>query len=120
MNDNTDPDSIRMQNILTSFSLCQLVQASTHLSGNTLDLLITSRCTDDRFVDVSVGSYLCGHAFVLWKLHESKPSLERKTIQVRKLNSIEHQELRKDLYTFVRDTTGTEDLHQFVRANETF
>ena len=63
-NDKKDLDTAKFSQILDSYNLTQLIQMPTHLSGNTLDLLITSAPNKDLFSNFQSGFYISDHSFV--------------------------------------------------------
>ena len=92
-------NSLRFVDLLQSMGLQQHVDFPTHVSGNTLDLVIA------RDTDFVLGSspksdrYLSDHTTILFELITSKPSLSRKTVSYRSIKSVNIQELTKDLIT---------------------
>ena len=91
-------NSLRFVDLLQSMGL-QHVDFPTHVSGNTLDLVIA------RDTDFVLGSspkpdrYLSDHTTILFELITSKPSLSRKTVSYRSIKSVNIEELTKDLIT---------------------
>lgn len=70
----TDSDASRFQDLLSSMGLQQHVDKSTHISGHTLDLMIT-RCSDSFLTAKPMTDYLFSdHFTVLCDLALSKPS----------------------------------------------
>ena len=83
--------------LLTSMGLKQHVTVPTHISGHTLDLLITRE--HDRVICSApvTDRYLSDHASVLCTLNSPKPGHVVKEISYRKLKSIDFDSLRSDL-----------------------
>ena len=63
VNDKKDLDTGKFSQILDSYNLTQLIQMPTHLSGNTLDLLITSAPNKELFSNFKSGFYISDHFF---------------------------------------------------------
>ena len=83
--------------LLTSMGLKQHVTVPTHISGHTLDLLIT-REHDPVICSAPVADrYLSDHASVLCTLNSPKPGHVVKEISYRKFKSIDFDSLRSDL-----------------------
>ena len=82
----SDNDTVRFLDLLSSMGLQQHIDFPTHVSGNTLDLLIT-RSSDSRLIrDVQPDAYFSDHCSVLFSMNTSKPQLSRKEVSFRKTN----------------------------------
>ena len=80
-----DPDAIRMRGLLESTGLQQHVNIPTHISGHTLDLVIT-RLSDHLGISTPWTGYLFSdHMPVHCKLQVSKPPFKRSQIAFRKI-----------------------------------
>ena len=67
VNDVLNPDTIRFNNILSSFGLSQLVDQPTHILGNTLDLVITNQ-GEVKIKDIIVDQVnYSDHSFIFFK-----------------------------------------------------
>ena len=84
-----DPDATRMRGLLESTGLKQHVNIPTHLSGHTLDLVIT-RLSDHLGISTLWADYLFSyHMPVYCKLQVPKPAFKRSKITFRKIKSID-------------------------------
>lgn len=91
-----DKDALQLKNILASANLTQHVTDPTHISGHTLDLVIT-RMADNIVGNTQAHSYLSDHAAVHSILHLSKPPLPVENVTYRKTKSIDHDKFATDL-----------------------
>ena len=93
----TDVDARVFSNLRTSMGLKQHVTVPTHISGHTLDLLIT-REHDPVICSAPVADlYLSDYASMLCTLNSLKPGHVVKEISYRKLKSVDFDSLRSDL-----------------------
>ena len=91
-----DPDTIKLKDLLQTFNLTQFVTDPTHISGNTLDFIITR--SDDNIVDSThAPHFFSDHAAVHCKMNLQKPALSRKVISYRKWKAIDKQKFTNDL-----------------------
>ena len=92
-----DLDACRFLELLDSVGLDQHVSVPTHISGHTLDLIIT-RNSDQLLVSSPWTDYLFSdHLPVHCNIQVEKPLLKSKRISFRKLKSIDISSLRDDL-----------------------
>ena len=90
-------DACRFLGLLDSVGLDQHVSVPTHISGHTLDLIIT-RNSDQLLVSSPWTDYLFSdHLPVHCNIQVEKPLLKSKQISFRKLKSIDISSLRDDL-----------------------
>ena len=93
----SDNDAVRFLDLLSSMGLQQHNDFSTHVSGNTLDLLIT-RSSDSRLIrDVQPDTYFSDHCLVLFSINSSKPQLSRKEVSYGKTKAINATAFMEDL-----------------------
>ena len=114
INDKKNLNSGKLSQILDSYNLTQLIQMPTHLSGNTLDHLITSVPNKELFSDFQSDFYISDHSFVSCHIREEKPSLERRKIQYRKIKSIDYNAMRNDLQNFAKSCLVEDNLDTLV------
>ena len=77
--------------------LRQHIDFLTHVSGNTLDLLIT-RFLDSGFIrDIQPDAFFSDHCSVLFSINTSKPQLSRKEVSFRKSKAIDTTAFMEDL-----------------------
>ena len=97
MDEEADTDAVRLREILESTGLKQHVTAPTHISGHTLDLIIT-RLSDQLDICSPWTVYLFSdHMLVSSKLQVCKPALKRSGITFRKIRSINKKLLRDEI-----------------------
>ena len=104
---------MKFADILDSLGLIQHVTCPTHISGHTLDLIIT-RNEDNIIVSPPVcDTFLSDHSTLLCDVAFEKAPPVRNTIQLRRLKHIDLEIFRKDLsiqLNKMRDTTDLEPL----------
>jgi hypothetical protein len=92
-----DPDNNLLQNWLTAFGLENHVTFPTHISGNTLDLVISKRKQTLSVLKVMPGISVSDHTEVIIHVDSEKPQLSRIECNVRKLDLIQQQEFTEEL-----------------------
>ena len=104
-----DPDAARFLALLTSMGLEQRVDKPTHISGHSLDLIIT-RCSDSLLSAKPIADYLFSdHITVLCGLELGKPPPKVKQVSNRKIKEIDREKLQaylssSELYQNTPDT----------------
>ncbi|XP_022791543.1 uncharacterized protein LOC111330846 [Stylophora pistillata] len=112
----TDSDASRFQDLLSSMGLQQHVDKSTHISGHTLDLMIT-RCSDSFLTAKPMTDYLFSdHFTVLCDLALSKPSPKNEQISYRKLKAIKIEDFKQDLSTSELCNYSPDSLNDLVEC----
>ena len=92
-----DTDAVRLRGLLESTGLKQHATVPTHISGHTLDLVIT-RLSDQLGISTPWTDYLFSdHMPVYSKLQVCKPALKRSHITFRKIGSINKKLLRDEI-----------------------
>ena len=92
-----DPDAARFLELLTSMGLEQHVDKPTHISGHSLDLIIT-RCSDSLLSAKPIADYLFSdHITILCDLELGKPPPKAKQVSNRKIKEIDREKLQADL-----------------------
>ena len=96
LNKSGDINANKFKSLLDQHNLAQHVDEPTHIAGNTLDLVITSRDlnVNDVRTDHSITS---DHFSVLFSLTIPSPGSVRKTITYRKWKSIDVNQVREDI-----------------------
>ena len=118
INDKKDLNSGKLSQILDSYNLTQLIQMPTHLSGNTLDLLITSAPNKELFSEFQSDFNISDNSFVSYLMGEEKPSLERRKIQYRKIKSIDYNAMKNDLQNFAKSCLVEDNLDTLIVTYE--
>ncbi len=97
VNNTSSQPANKFLNLINSFNLTQHVNASTHCSGNTLDLVLT-RSTDNIVQNLSVFKpCVSDHEAVLFDVMLNKPRSVVKTIKIHPLSKIGPSSFTKDL-----------------------
>ena len=76
-----DIDTVSLTEVTELYGLKQHVHLPTHISGNTIDLMLTPEESSLRLSDVTSSYYISDHSFVSAKLSIEKPPLIRKKNQ---------------------------------------
>ena len=92
-----DPNAKRLLNDLSSMQLVQHVKEPTHISGHTLDLVITRKTEASFISDLHVDAKISDHYSVLFKAGIQKPPPIRKEITFRKYRNINIDEFKRNL-----------------------
>ncbi|XP_064653237.1 uncharacterized protein LOC135503563 [Lineus longissimus] len=120
VNDPHDNEARRFLEVLDTFGLQQHVSGPTHVSGNTLDLILTRESDDLVIGDVAHSHYLSDHMFVDCHLSLSRPEVTKNTVSFRMLRQIDIQSFQKDIDTSVLSNPTSADIDELVTCyNET-
>ena len=96
INEPTDVNAAKFKALIEQFNLIQHVNLSTHVAGNTLDLILT--CDDVSVThihtDHSVNSDRCAVLFHLWCV---SPGTVRKSITYRKWKAVDIASVQSDI-----------------------
>ena len=104
-----NPSMIQFLNkLLTSFNLVQHVTSSTHVHGNTLDLIISPK-TNKMFTDHSFGPLFSDHFLIFLTLSHPKPTRPLTTRISRKLHIVPIPDFISDLSSLPTSTSA--ELH---------
>ncbi len=98
LNKPSDPDARKFMSLLEDYDLLQHVKGPTHISGNTLDLIIT-RKADSLINNGSVYQdiYISDHMSVIGYLNVAKPPPPTKKLNFRKTKDIDILDFKTDL-----------------------
>ena len=111
-----DPDVRAFLDLLASMGLKQHVNVPTHVSGHTLDLMIT-REHDPVISSVPVADrYLSDHASVLCSLNSEKPDCVAKIIRYRQLRATDFYALRQEVEKSELCTREYSDLNELTSS----
>ncbi len=112
VDDENDHDATHFLDILESFDLVQHVNEPTHISGHTLDLIITR---PTNFVsNVTVDFMISDHSSVLCNLSLTKPLPIKKELVYRKLRQINMEDFKQDLTARLSSAEWSDDLNHSV------
>ena len=104
---------------MNAYSLNQLVHMPTHTSGHTLDLILVRDNTDFSITNVTSDFLISDHSFVMANLSTCRPVLERKTINFRRLKSINMELFKSDLLQVANHIISFNDLNNLVKEYDT-
>ena len=96
VNNNSDKDAQNFSDLLSSMQLKQFIDQPTHVSGNTLDLLI-SRLSDNVISDIDIDSMLSDHWSLLFHLKLHKPPKKVRQITFRRTRNIDLIKFKQDI-----------------------
>ncbi|XP_048578893.1 uncharacterized protein LOC125560696 [Nematostella vectensis] len=97
VNIDSDNDAARFLDLLSSMGLQQHINFPTHISGNTLDLLISRTLDSSLIHDVRPGSYFSDHCIAFFAINVSMPEYSRKKVSFRKVKAIDTTAFMSDL-----------------------
>ena len=97
VNINTDNDAANFLDLLSSMGLHQHIDFPSHISGNTLDLLISRTLNSNLIQDFRPGTYFSDHCLALFTINISIPQLSRKKASFRKTKAIDITAFMEDL-----------------------
>ena len=96
-----DNDTKKFMDLLETFSLSQHVSGPTHLSGHTLDLIVT-RSSDDVVLASPKATFpISDHFIIQCPIGFPRPALSCKELTFRKLNNIDIAEFSADIASSV-------------------
>lgn len=114
----TDCYSKQFNQCLQSFGLIQHVVNPTHVSGHTLDLII-SRKGDKTDISEPVTDYfISDHSFVTCSIQQVRPPLDVKTITTRDWKSVCVESLKSDFASLSKLSGCTTDADELVSKFE--
>ena len=96
--DPSDTSAIAFLDQLNAFNLVQHVSQSTHISGHTLDLVITGK--DNNVLTESIlvhPAWISDHKLLQFHLVAPKPSTQPKAVTVRNWKAVDTNDLLEDL-----------------------
>ena len=96
MDDKADPGTVTFTNFLDSLGLVNHTLFPTHVSGHTLDLIITQEDSND-ILSVARGHMLSDHHFIDVKLKSANEIAEYERITYHKLKNILPQDFSNDV-----------------------
>ena len=97
-----DDVSIRFLDMISYFGMQQHTVGSTHIHGNTLDLVLTVENDGLIISKPAVGEFLSDHAVVVCYLSLKKPKYEVREVKIRKLKSIDCETYLDDIKNELR------------------
>ena len=103
VNDTDNHDNKKFSDILSTYNLQQHVEVPTHISGHTIDLLIT-KCNSKYCLSTPTSDFfIVDHSFISTCVSVAKASVVRKTITYRRIKQLESEDFRLDLSYICKD-----------------
>ena len=93
----SDRDASEFLDLLDAFNLSQHVVGSTHRSGHTLDLLITSQNPSIVQGSIIFSTWISDHSLVQTTIQLDQPSLATSRVTLRKWKDIDKDAFLQDL-----------------------
>ena len=111
-----EPEIVRFSEILTTFGFNQLIDKPTHMSGNTLDLLITNQ-NETKIRDIIVDDCnYSDHSYIFFKIPYEFNEPEDKIISIKSYKGIDMVQFRND----IKSNVNTFTQKTFVNFAEAF
>ena len=89
MDNETDRDAVCFRDLLFRWDLQQHVKFPTHISGHTLDLVITRNCDNTILHGLKQGDLISDHNMITFLINTEKPEIQRKVVSYRKIKDID-------------------------------
>ena len=115
MDTDTEVSKLRMCDILSMYDLTQHVTVPTHVSGHTLDLIITRHNSELLFSCPTADWIVFDHMFVLYRVNLPMPTLETRSVSYRKLKQIDNSAFCNDLMDITNTLLNVTNINQLVR-----
>ena len=120
MQNNNDPNKRKLDDILFRYDLIQHVQGPTHLSGNTIDLIMT-RSSDSLANGASAYRLISDHFLVTTDLNIGQPPTGLRNSSFRKTRDIDLEKIKSDIRTKLNMHTNdldslTEHFHSTMES----
>ena len=100
--------------LLDTYGLLQHVSGQTHIKGHTLDLIIT-RNDDNCILSTAIGELISDHHVIHSNLQCSKPPPKKKTVNFRKLKSIDPNVLVRNVAETSLCVTPSDSIEPLVQ-----
>ena len=113
VNNTEDPQTQTFMDFLECFDLQNNVNFPTHLSGKTLDLVI-SRIDDTSITSFAQGEMIADHHAIEFTMRAVVDLKISKTRTVRSMKNIDQDKLNEDLISVVAKITSTDNLFEAV------
>ena len=117
VNDSNDPSAVKFKLLLDQFNLSQHVTIPTHVSGNTLDLVITRNDLSVSHIS-SDNSITSDHCAVIFKLSCVSPGVSKQSVTYRQWKSVDVDSVQRDISSAFEDF-NIQDLNSAVKFYNT-
>ena len=97
-----DPGKLMFDDLLNNFGLKQHVNVPTHVSGHTLDFIITTEDCPITLSSPIPDFYISDHCFVSCKLTMSKPEIPIETVKYRRIKKINKTDFAIDIQAAIK------------------
>ena len=119
MDTDTDADKFRRCDVLSMYDLTQHVTVPTHVSGHTLDLIIT-RHNSELLLSCPTADYnVSDHILVLYRVNLLRPLFGTRSVSYRKLKQIDNSAFSNDLKDITNALLNVTDIKQLVGDHNT-
>ena len=116
IDDLTNQVSRKFTSVTDSFDLLPHVDQPTHVGGHSLDVVL-SRSADNTVIDCFLSDAVSDHWAVHWLVKAHRPVRPTKSVQFRKLNSIDGDAFRSDLASLTLVTDPANDFNTLFFFN---
>ena len=106
INDSNSNDACIFKHTFTALGLTQHVTTSTHVKGNTFNLIFTEEISSIKLTSCQAGSFLSDHKLVTAVLIIDKQSIEKKILSVHKLHCITEDSFKSTFNKSAIDLTS--------------
>ena len=106
-NDPNDDDASNFIETTQALGLHQNISFSTHVSGNTLDLIFSEANNKVKVGECSQGDYISDHCLITCSLGIDKPTTTRKEIKYHKIKPVNVPTVASDIIKCLTDSTMT-------------
>ncbi len=97
LDDLTNDDSRKFNEVLETFGLIQYVMVPTHVSNHILDIIVTRSSSDIIISEIQPSLFLSDHCFLECNLFVPRPNLKEKEIQFRRMRHIDVDAFKTDI-----------------------
>ena len=111
--DSLNPESIKFADLLETADLVQHVRGETHMSGHTLDLVIT-RVGSQLVKEIQVDTFLSDHAAISFTCCLKKRHVPIKKVTYRKLRDINLDTFSEEIHNSLSTLPTVDDVSQQV------
>ena len=114
-----DPFTKKLTSLLKSFDMKQHVDVPTHVSGHTLDAII-SRCNDTiEITNITADNYISDHCFTSFNINKPKSKLTTKEVTFRKWNKLDEKDFIQDIDNKFAEINDCTDVDVLVKRFDT-
>ena len=104
----------QINDILQSYDMSQHVKGSTHVSGHTLDVIVSRNSDNINMTEPTAECFVSDHCFITCKISKNKPPLSTKTIEFRNWKSLNKNSFTTDLLELQNIISKSTDVDTLV------